>query len=63
MAYGDGPSGQRPFTAMDIAAHERSHGVSDATAAFVYVGESGALSESTSDIFATDAEFLSLIHI
>ncbi len=57
MAYGDGPSGQRPFTALDIAAHEMSHGVSDATAAFIYVGESGALSESTSDIFATDAEF------
>ncbi len=57
MTYGDGPSGQRPFTALDIAAHEMSHGLSDATAGFIYAGESGALSESTSDIFATDAEF------
>ncbi len=57
MAYGDGPNGQRPFTALDVAAHEISHGLSDATVGFIYVGESGALSESTSDIFATDAEF------
>lgn len=57
MTYGDGSDGQTPFTAFDVTAHEMTHGVTEATAGLINVGESGALNESTSDILATDAEF------
>jgi len=56
MVYGDakGMEGVRPLAyALDVAAHEMTHGVSSYTARFEYVGESGALSESFSDIFGT----------
>jgi len=35
----------------DIVAHELAHGITDATARIEYLGESGALNESYSDIF------------
>jgi Zn-dependent metalloprotease len=35
----------------DIVAHELTHGITDATARIEYLGESGALNESYSDIF------------
>ena len=37
--------------AKDIVAHELTHGITDATARIEYLGESGALNESYSDIF------------
>ncbi|WP_372409746.1 M4 family metallopeptidase [Streptomyces luteireticuli] len=57
MAYGDGPGNKRPFTSLDVAAHEMSHGVTGATAGLYYYGESGGLDEATSDIFAAMVEF------
>ncbi|MFI0736723.1 M4 family metallopeptidase [Streptomyces sp. NPDC021100] len=57
MAYGDGPGNKRPFTSLDVAAHEMSHGVTGATAGLYYFGESGGLDEATSDIFAAMVEF------
>jgi bacillolysin len=66
MYYGDGlpPNvtldGQRVnylAGALDIVAHELSHGVSDYTSHLIYQGESGALSESFSDVMATSVEF------
>jgi hypothetical protein len=36
---------------LDVIAHELSHGVTETTAALKYINESGALSESFSDIF------------
>jgi Zn-dependent metalloprotease len=57
MTYGDGQSNARPLTALDVAGHEMSHGVTSATAGLVYSGESGGLNEATSDIFGTMVEF------
>lgn len=57
MRYGDGSIGM-PLTAIDIGAHEMSHGVTQNTANLTYQGESGALNESFSDIFGTCVEFM-----
>ncbi|MGW8376950.1 M4 family metallopeptidase [Actinacidiphila sp. SB3-2] len=57
MTYGDGEGDKKPLTALDVAAHEMSHGVTSATANLNYEGESGGLNEATSDIMATDVEF------
>lgn len=55
MAYGDG-TGKGPLTAIDVGAHEMSHGLTSNTASLVYQGESGALNESFSDIFGACVE-------
>lgn len=57
MTYGDGAGNQNPLTALDVAAHEMSHGVTEATAGLVYYGDAGGLNESTSDIFGASVEF------
>ncbi|MFC9030700.1 M4 family metallopeptidase [Streptomyces arboris] len=59
MFFGDGSSqnGNTPVTALDVAGHEMSHGVTAATANLNYSGESGGLNEATSDIFGTMVEF------
>ena len=43
--------------ALDVVAHELTHGVTDYTSDLVYENESGALSEAFSDIMATGVEF------
>lgn len=43
--------------ALDIVAHELSHGVTQYSANLIYLNESGALNESFSDIMGTSAEF------
>ncbi len=57
MTYGDGSGSYSPFTALDIAAHEIGHGLTEFTANLIYSYESGALNESFSDIFGTSVEF------
>jgi bacillolysin len=66
MYYGDGlPPGVTLYgkrwnyfaAALDIVAHELSHGVIDYTSRLVYRDESGALNEAFCDIMATGAEF------
>ncbi|MEV8567788.1 M4 family metallopeptidase [Streptomyces sp. NPDC051322] len=57
MTYGDGSGNADPLTALDVAGHEMSHGVTAATAGLDYSGESGGLNEATSDIFGTSVEF------
>ncbi|MFJ6438624.1 M4 family metallopeptidase [Streptomyces sp. NPDC091416] len=59
MYFGDGSSqnSNTPVTAVDVAGHEMSHGVTAATANLTYSGESGGLNEATSDIFGTMVEF------
>lgn len=57
MIYGDGAVGQKPFTELDVAGHEMSHGVTAATAGLNYFGDAGGMNESTSDIFGTLVEF------
>ena len=48
MTYGDG-SGGHPLVALDVAADEISHGVTENTATLVYQGDPGGLHEATSD--------------
>lgn len=57
MRYGDGPN-KLPLTAIDIGAHEMTHGVTSNSAQLVYQAESGALNESFSDIFGTCVEWM-----
>jgi len=58
MRYGDGDGvTYRPLTALDVAGHEMSHGVTSASSGLAYSGDAGGLNESTSDIFGTMVEF------
>jgi Zn-dependent metalloprotease len=57
MTYGDGSGNTHALTALDVAGHEMSHGVTSNTAGLNYSGESGGLNEATSDIFGTGVEF------
>ncbi|MFC8537547.1 M4 family metallopeptidase [Streptomyces sp. NPDC057249] len=57
MTYGDGSGNSHALTALDIAGHEMSHGVTSNTAGLTYSGESGGLNEATSDIFGAGVEF------
>jgi len=43
--------------ALDIAAHELTHGVTTSTSNLIYQNESGALDESFADIIGTSVEF------
>ena len=40
-------------SSLSVVAHELFHGVTGATARLIYLGETGALNESHSDIFGT----------
>ncbi|MFO7721986.1 MAG: PKD domain-containing protein, partial [Bacteroidales bacterium] len=58
MTYGDGNgSSMGPLTALDITAHEITHGLTSFTADLVYQNESGALNEAFSDIFGVAVEW------
>jgi thermolysin len=53
MMYGDGGQIFRPLAgALDVVAHEFTHGVTQAEAGLVYQDQPGALNEAISDIFA-----------
>ena len=56
MTYGDG-NVFKTLTALDVAGHEMTHGVTSNSAGLNYSGESGGLNESMSDIFGTMTEF------
>ena len=43
--------------ALDIAAHELTHGVTDSSSRLIYRNESGALNEAFSDVMGTAVEF------
>ena len=59
MTYGDG-SAFTTLTALDVAGHEVTHGVTSVAAGLVYSGESGGLNESMSDIHGTMVEYYTL---
>lgn len=58
MTYGDGDGVTFSNLAgsFDVIAHEITHGVTEATAALEYRGQSGALNESYSDVLACMAD-------
>ena len=52
MAYGDGNSYFTPLAgALDVAAHEMTHGIVERTVTLEYKFQSGALNESFADVF------------
>lgn len=53
MVYGDGSGTTfKPLAgALDVAAHEMTHGVIEHTAGLIYENQSGALNESFADVF------------
>lgn len=51
MTFGDN------MTALDVAGHEMSHGVTSRTAGLIYKNDAGGLNEANSDIFGTLVEF------
>lgn len=55
MVFGDGDNEifNRFTIALDVVAHELSHGVIESTANLLYMGQSGALNESISDVFGS----------
>ncbi|RNF82594.1 peptidase M4 [Lysobacter psychrotolerans] len=58
MYYGDGDATTYlPLTVLDVAGHEMSHGVAQATSGLVYSGDAGGLNEGNSDIMGTLVEF------
>lgn len=57
MVFGDGDGATLgPLVALDIAAHEMTHGITQFTAGLVYQNQSGALNEAVSDIFGALVE-------
>ena len=57
MTYGDGDGVMfSPLVTLDVCGHEMMHGVTSATANLIYMGESGALNESFSDVFGAMVE-------
>ncbi len=57
MVFGDPVlSNLQPAAALDIVAHEYSHGVTQYTSGLIYLNEPGALNESFSDIMGTATE-------
>jgi Zn-dependent metalloprotease len=56
MTYGDGDATISPLTAIDVAGHEITHGVTENSSNLDYQDESGALNESFSDIFGKSIE-------
>ncbi len=66
MVYGEGLPESLTFQgqhwnyvagALDVVAHELTHGVTDFTSRLIYQNESGALNESFSDMMGTAVEF------
>jgi len=57
MAYGLGTSSWYPVVAIDVAGHEMTHGVTEATAGLAYSNDAGGLNEASSDIMGTMVEY------
>ena len=60
MTFGDGGSMMYPLVSLSVGAHEISHGFTEQHADLNYVGQSGGMNESFSDMAAQAAEFYSL---
>jgi Zn-dependent metalloprotease len=64
MVFGDGDGVYfNAFTgSVDVIGHELTHGVTSYTAGLTYVGQSGALNESVSDVFGSLVKQMHLGH-
>ncbi|MFC4159650.1 M4 family metallopeptidase [Chitinimonas lacunae] len=57
MSFGDGASRFYPLVALDVAAHEVSHGFTEQNSDLVYSGQSGGINEAFSDMAGEAAEY------
>lgn len=58
LKFGDADGSKiNPLVSIDVIGHEYTHAIQNFAIDFVYSGESGALSEAFSDMFATDLEY------
>lgn len=57
MYFGDGGSKLYPLVALDVAAHEVSHGLTEKNSSLEYWGQSGGVNESFSDMAGKAAEY------
>ena len=57
MNFGDGAAIFYPLVALDVAAHEISHGLTEQNSGLEYWGQSGGLNESFSDMAGKAAEY------
>ncbi|STY28754.1 thermolysin metallopeptidase [Legionella wadsworthii] len=57
MTFGDGGVNTYPFTAIDVMAHEVSHGVTEFNSGLLYKGQSGGINEAFSDMAGETAEY------
>lgn len=56
--YGGGDcNNYKSFTTLDVVGHEFAHGLTEFNSGLIYLGESGAINESISDIFGKALEF------
>lgn len=56
MTFGDGGANTYPFTALDVMAHEVSHGVTEKNSDLEYSKQSGGINEAFSDMAGETAE-------
>ena len=59
MTFGDGDSLMYPLVSLGVGAHEISHGFTEQHSGLEYVGQSGGMNESFSDMAAQAAEYYS----
>ncbi len=57
MSFGDGASMFYPLVALDVSAHEVSHGFTEQNSGLVYTGQSGGINEAFSDMAGEAAEY------
>ncbi len=57
LVFGDGATNFDALTSLDVVAHEYAHSICLNTADLEYKGESGAINESLSDIWASCVEY------
>lgn len=59
MTFGDGEDVLYPLVSLGVAAHEISHGFTHQHSALEYIGQSGGMNESFSDMASQAAEYYS----
>jgi len=57
MTFGDGYTTFYPLVALDVVAHEVSHGFTDYNSDLIYSGQSGGINESFSDMAGEAAKY------
>jgi Zn-dependent metalloprotease/uncharacterized membrane protein len=59
MTFGDGYTTFYPLVALDVSAHEVSHGFTEQNSGLIYSGQSGGINEAYSDMAGESAEYYS----